>query len=77
MCSPKALLLTISINNIFSPFLPPVPLIFLKQSSLGVLRGMWVLSQWDGDGSNALLRALPALISGTPGIAHRFWRGIA
>lgn len=41
---PMALLLTISINNIFSSFLPPVPLIFLKQNSLGVLRGMWVLS---------------------------------
>lgn len=74
---PMALLLTIGINNIFSQFLPPFPLIFLKQSSLGVLMGMWVLSQWDGYGSDAFLRALPALISSTPGIARRFWRGIA
>jgi len=74
---PLALLLTISINKIFSVFLPPIPLKNLKQSSLGVLRGTWVLSQQDGDGRDALLKAPPGLISSTAGIACSFWRGIA
>lgn len=36
-----------------------------------------MLSQQDGDGRDALLKAPPDLISNTASIAHRFWKRIS